>query len=114
MIYALVLNNEVKELRDYPATPDCKHIDGVPVLRPFVEHDETIEMKHDGYIISASQVERKLSARSLDEAKAYVTSKIPAAKAKNHKVPREQALENLIKNANNVNALNAIDLNSGW
>lgn len=35
--YALVLDGEVTEVRDYPTLPDCKKVDDLPVLRPLVE-----------------------------------------------------------------------------
>lgn len=37
MKFALVIEGAVREYRDYPTTPECKYIDGKPMLRPAVE-----------------------------------------------------------------------------
>lgn len=37
MEYALIRDNAIVEYRDYPSPPECKHIDGKPMLRPVVE-----------------------------------------------------------------------------
>lgn len=37
MKFALIINNEIKEYREYPSQPDCKIIGGLPVIRPVVE-----------------------------------------------------------------------------
>jgi hypothetical protein len=37
MKHALIYDSTIREYRDYDIPPDCKHIDGLPVLRPVVE-----------------------------------------------------------------------------
>lgn len=40
MRFALVLNNEIKEYRDYPSQPECKMIDGLKSIRPCMEIEQ--------------------------------------------------------------------------
>ena len=114
MKFAVVFNNEVTKIRDYPEQPVCKVVDGLPVVRPFVEKAESLEFKHDGFVIFADKVERKLSQRTLQDAKDYLKVQAKIAKAQYSKVAKEKSLEKDIADATTIAQLAAIDLTTGW
>lgn len=113
-IFAVVFDNQVRELREYDAQPECKLVDGVPTVRPFFDAPETLEDKHDGFVIHADRVERKLAKRTLQEAKDYVKAQAKIAKAKYFKTAKEKQVDKDIENAADVADLAAIDLTTGW
>ena len=67
MKFAVVFDNAVREIRDYDELPKCKKVDGVSVIRPFVEKDETATKKHGGFNIFDDRVERKLVAKTAED-----------------------------------------------
>lgn len=90
MRYALILDNEIKEIRDYEALPECKHVDGLPVLRPLIDpptpnFDPATQVLTSVLVIQPDQVERVYTviARPFDLAvsnlKARVQNHLDAA-----------------------------------
>lgn len=68
--FAIVFNNEVRELREYPEQPVCKIIDGLPTVRPFIEKAPSASEKRGGYVIFDDRVERELLPKPVEEFKA--------------------------------------------
>ena len=60
MKFALVLDNEVKEVREYEELPECKRVDGKPVLRPLVKASTEDGYVVDGYTVYDDRVEENV------------------------------------------------------
>lgn len=77
-LYAFVLGGEVLEVRTYASPPACKHIDGLPTIRPLVE-DLTVPAGHritgTTYAVHDDQVVRT-----------YTTEAIPLEELRNAKL----------------------------
>ena len=58
--FAVVFDNEVRELREFDEQPPCKMINGLPTVRPFIEKTPAAGEKKGGYIIFDDRVEREI------------------------------------------------------
>lgn len=85
MKFALVIDNQIKEFRDYDSQPDCKIINGLKTIRPVVEitdsYDANTQKLVQTEVIYDDKVEVRFVATTMtpDEINTYKQNKNSAS-----------------------------------